>query len=109
MVWIYVRSSCWCCSWCNGFYRSFAKSIVETYTSLCEATSEGGSGSSIQANFGRKYGWFQSIYTLAKEDAAKIDDAVKLNVHRALLVLEYEKDKNRVEVALIKRAHNKNK
>jgi hypothetical protein len=46
---------------------------------------------------------------LAKEDAARIDEAVKLNVHRALLVLEYEKDKNNVEVALIKRAQNKNR
>jgi hypothetical protein len=46
---------------------------------------------------------------LAKEDAAKINDAVKLNVHQCLMVLEFEKDKNKVEVAMLRAAQNKNR
>jgi hypothetical protein len=46
---------------------------------------------------------------LAKEDPTKIDDAVKLNVHRALMVLEFEKDKNKIELAQMRAASNKNK
>ena len=56
---------------------------------------------------GRKWGWYQSLHTLAKEDPARINEATKLNVHTALMFLEYEKDKNKVETALIRSAQNK--
>ncbi len=90
------------------FFLSFREKITELYGGLfSEGIEEGGSSTSAQANFGQKWGWYQSIFTIAKEDAARIDEATRLPIHTCLMYLEYIKDKTNLENALIKRAHKK--
>ena len=87
------------------FFLSFRERVVESYDSLFGGSSEQGLDST--SNFGTKWGWYQSIFTIAQEDAAKIDQATKLPVHTCLMYLEYIKDKTKLENALIKKAYKK--
>ena len=90
------------------WFLSFREQITKLYAGLfTEATETEGTSTSAQANFGKKWGWYQSIFTIAQEDAAKIDQATKLPVHTCLMYLEYIKDKTTIENALIKKAYKK--
>jgi hypothetical protein len=55
------------------------------------------------AEFGIKWGWYQSIYGLAKGDIFKFESVTKLKLHKALLFLSFEASKNKLEANLIKR------
>ena len=90
------------------FFLSFREQITKLYSGLfTEGAEREGDSTTAQANFGKKWGWYQSIFTIAQEDAAKIDKATKLPVHTCLMYLEYIKDKTKIENALIKKAHRK--
>ena len=56
-----------------------------------------------EANFGVKWGWYQSLYGLAQKDVARFDTVTKLNVHQCLMYLAFEKEKTQIEKQLIKR------
>jgi hypothetical protein len=72
-----------------------------------EADVEGGSSTSMQANFGKKWGWYQSIHTLAQGDVRRIDEVTETSLHKCFMMLEYEKDKNKIENAMIKKSMRK--
>ena len=82
------------------FFLSFRKRIVETFDSLFGETTEGGFG--ISANFGAKWGWYQSIYAIAKGDVTKFNEITKLPIAQCLTWLEFEKEKNELENKMIK-------
>jgi len=87
------------------FFLSFRDKITDLYSGLfSEGNIEGGSATSMQANFSSKWGWYQSIHTLAQGDVRRIDEVTETSLHKCLMMLEYEKDKNRVENALIKKS-----
>ncbi len=54
------------------------------------------------AGFGREWGWYQSIYGLAKGDVRQFEHITKLNFHECLMYLAFEKEKNQLEAKLIK-------
>ena len=54
------------------------------------------------SNFGKKWGWYQSIYGIAKGDVTKYDDITKTNFHTCLLYLAFEKEKVELERKQIK-------
>ena len=62
----------------------------------------GGSATDAQANFGRKWGWFQSIHTLAQGDVRRFDEVTKTRVHECFMMLSFMKDKAEVEAKRIK-------
>jgi len=49
-----------------------------------------------------KWGFYQSVWGLAKGDVTRFDAVTKLNVHTCLLNLVFEKEKNELEKRLIK-------
>ena len=49
-----------------------------------------------RTNFTRKYGWYNSIYALSKGDITKFENITKLNIHKCLYYLSFEKRETRV-------------
>ena len=67
--------------------------------------SESGQGQLDGAtNFTRKYGWYNSIYALAKGDVTRFENITKLNIHKCLYYLTFEKEKQEIEKKLIKKS-----
>ena len=58
---------------------------------------------SAVSNFGAKWGWYQSIYALAKGDITRFENITKLGVHECLYALEFIKEKTEIEAQRIKR------
>jgi hypothetical protein len=58
-------------------------------------------------SFGIKWGWYQSIYALGKGDVRRFDEITRLNIHKCLMWLEFEKEKNDLEAKRIKKAYKK--
>jgi len=78
----------------NGVIDSYAGNLKE------------GSGEfdySIGANFGRKWGWYTSIYALAQGDVTKFESITRISIHQALMYLEFEKEKIDLEKKMIKK------
>ena len=59
-------------------------------------------GASHTQGFGKKWGWYQSIYALAKGDVRYIEEVTKLPFQQCFLWLEFEKDKNDIEAKMLK-------
>ena len=73
------------------FFFDFNQRLTELYPELYQ--SGGGSQSQAIANFGKKWGWYSSIYQLAQGDIFRFDDVAKLPLHKALLMLSFEAEK----------------
>jgi hypothetical protein len=56
----------------------------------------------LAANFGAKWGWYQSIYTLAKGDVLKFRSITETPIHQCMMYLAFEKEKLDLEHKLIK-------
>ena len=80
--------------------QRFFFTVVAAYDGLFGETAEGGLGST--ANFGAKWGWYQSIYGLAGGDPTKFKDVTKLSLFQCLTWLEFEKEKNELERRMLK-------
>lgn len=80
----------------------FREGIINDYPSLFGGGDEEGTGYSASENFGAKWGWYQSIYTLAGGNALKFDEATSLPIHQALTYLAFEKEKLELEARQIK-------
>lgn len=81
----------------------FKQRVVTNYPEIFSTGDEGGTDFSATSNFGRKWGWYQSIYGLAKGDVTKFDTVTKLNVHKSLMYLAFEKEKIELEKSMIKK------
>ena len=55
------------------------------------------------SQFSRKWGWYQSIYGLAKGDITRLEDITKLGMHECFMMLSFMKDKNEMEAKQIKK------
>ena len=82
------------------FFLQFRQRLEQDYAGLFETTGEGDLTS--VSNFGTKWGWYQSIYALAKGDITRYKDITKLNMHECLYALEFIKEKNELEQNQIK-------
>ena len=89
-----------------GFFISFRDGISESYVELYTESSEGGEHNvSSEGNFGAKWGWYQSIYGLAQGDVRRFDEITALPLHQCLTFLAFEKEKNELEAAMIKKQY----
>ena len=82
------------------FFLEFRNRLIDSYDELFG----GGTSRSLDGttNFGRKWGWYQSIYGLSQGDIRRFEDITKLNVHKCFMMLSFMKDKNELEAKQIK-------
>jgi len=62
-------------------------------------------GFNDEAQFGKRWGWYSSIYALAQGDVRRFDSISKLPLRQCLTYLTFEKQKSDLEMKLIKRAN----
>tara|TARA_R110000796_G_scaffold225990_1_gene342456 strand:- start:477 stop:731 length:255 start_codon:yes stop_codon:yes gene_type:complete len=62
----------------------------------------GGPNLDAASNFTNKWGWYNSIYGLAKGDITRFENITKLNVHECFMMLSFMKDKAEAESKKIK-------
>jgi len=74
----------------------FKQRVATNYPELFESRNEENEFGAT-AGFGRKWGWYSSIYGLAQKDVTKFDKITKLNVHQCLMYLAFEKEKIQLE------------
>ena len=86
-----------------GFFLSFKQRVNANYPELFTQGIAEQTDYSAEGSFGSKWGWYQSVYGIAKGDATKFDEVTKLNVHECLMYLAFEKDKVELEKKLIKK------
>ena len=72
---------------------------------LSKAMLNSGYNISSEDGFGEKWGWYQSIYTLAKGDVRRFDEVTELALHHCLTFLMFEKEKNELEAKMIKKQY----
>jgi len=93
-----------------SFFLSFRDGIVDSYPELYTESaenSEEGYNVSSGGGFGEKWGWYQSIYALAKGDVRRFDEVTELELHKCLTFLMFEKEKNELEAEMIKKQYKK--
>ena len=83
------------------FFLEFKQRINDTYTELFQS---GGGESQLtaKANFGRKWGWYSSLYGLCKGDVLQLNNVTKQPIHKCLMFLSFEKDKIETETRMLK-------
>ena len=89
------------------FFLRFRDGVTESYSDLYTEKSDGGTDLSAQANFGSKWGWYQSIYALAGGDVLKFDEVTQSPLFKCLTYLTFEKEKNELEAMMIKKAYKR--
>jgi hypothetical protein len=77
--------------------------LHERYDELFGGGGEQGSTTTSTAGFGKKWGYYQSIYTLCNGDITKFENVTKLNVNFCLTMLAFKKDKAMIEDNNIKK------
>ena len=90
------------------FFLRFRERVVDSYPELYgtgdeEATTD----LTAQGSFSSKWGWYQSIYALAKGDVLKFDEVTSQGLYKCLNYLVFEKEKNQLEAQMIKNAYKK--
>ena len=79
----------------------FRKRIIDSYAYLFGTADkdeqEDTNEFSEQAQFGKQWGWYQSIYALAKGDVTKFDEVTRMGLLKCLTYLTFEKQKNEIE------------
>lgn len=62
---------------------------------------------SEQSQFGKQWGWYQSIYAVAKGNILEFDRVTKQPLVKALTFLTFEKQKTEIEIRQIQKQQNK--
>jgi hypothetical protein len=79
----------------------FRKRIIDSYAYLFGAADkdeqEDGNEFSEQAQFGKQWGWYQSIYALAQGDVTRFDTVTGYRLTQCLTYLTFEKQKQEIE------------
>jgi hypothetical protein len=79
----------------------FRKRITDGYDSLFRIgdidESQGIGDFSEGTQFQKQWGWYQSIYALAKGDVCKFDEVTRMGLLKCLTYLTFEKQKNEIE------------
>lgn len=85
-------------------FLHFRERLIEKYDKLF-GNESGSAEYSDQAQFGKRWGWYSSIYALAQGNVRRFDEVSKLPITQSLTWLTFEKEKTEIEMKLI----NKNK
>jgi hypothetical protein len=79
----------------------FRKRVTNGYPELFREGDEEGSEPvndfSETTQFAKRWGWYQSIYALAKGDVTRFDEVTELRLTKCLTYLVFEKQKNDIE------------
>jgi len=79
----------------------FRKRIIDSYAYLFGTADkdekEDGNEFSEQAQFGKQWGWYQSIYALAQGDVTRFDTVTGYRLTQCLTYLTFEKQKQEIE------------
>ncbi len=86
----------------RGFFLSFSDKIVQLYDGLYTQRASAEAGRSDGRAFGKKWGNYQAIFTLAGEDVRRIGEVTELPVHQCLMYLEFIKEKSELEERMLK-------
>jgi hypothetical protein len=81
--------------WISEFFFEFTKRLIDLYPDLYDAGDNEHTQDSkfdSSSNFGRKWGLYGTIATLAGNDPTKFDSVTRLNVHECLTYLSYKRD-----------------
>jgi hypothetical protein len=81
----------------------FRSRIIEKYDGLFGT--EQADEFSETAQFGKRWGWYSSIYALSQGDVRRFDEITQLPINQCLTFLSFEKQKNELEIKMI----NKNR
>lgn len=84
------------------FFLEFRKRIVSSFADLFRDGGE--TDYSARAQFGKKWGWYSSIYQLAKGDIRNFDAITRTPIRQALTYLTFEQEKQRIENNEIKKS-----
>jgi hypothetical protein len=91
----------------------FRKRIITGYNQLFNDSNSDEQGFqsdfSEQTQFGKQWGWYQSIYGLAKGDITKFDVVTGYKLTQCLTYLTFEKQKTEIEQRQINKHLNKNR
>ena len=92
---------------CASFFLEFRKGVVGGYYYLFgkDDESENENDFSEEAQFNRQWGWYQSIYQLAKGDITRFDEVTDIELFTALNFLTFEKQKTQIEINQLKKAN----
>ena len=90
---------------CYDFFLEFKDRIVESYPELFQEGFGGESDFGATANFGRKWGWYQSIFALASGNIERFENITKLKATKCLTMLAFMKEKNDLEAKQIKKMY----
>ena len=83
------------------FFVEFRSRIVNNYDELFGQSGE--RSLDRTSVFNKKWGWYQSIYALAKGDIRRFENITKLKMHECFMMLSFMKDKNELEAKQIKK------
>jgi hypothetical protein len=87
----------------------FRKRAIDSYPVLFgeQDDQEEQNDFSETTQFGKQWGWYQSIYQLAKGDITKFERVTETGLFECLTMLTFEKQKSEIETRQIKRAHER--
>jgi len=87
----------------------FRKRTIDSYPVLFgkQDDEEEQNDFSETTQFGKRWGWYQSIYQLAKGDITKFDRVTEQGLFECLTMLTFEKQKIDIENRQLKRAHER--
>ena len=85
-----------------GFFLQFRDRVIDGFPELFGDGDRESQDLSPQGGFGAKWGWYQSIYGLAKGDITKFDEVTAEPLYKCLMYLVFEKEKNQLEAKMIK-------
>ena len=83
------------------FFLDFRKRTLDGYSDLFG----GGSGEdeySSQSQFGKRWGWYTTFYSLAQGDVRRFDAVGRLPLYQCLTFLSFEKHKQETENKILK-------
>ena len=84
-----------CCIEFYTFFLSFRNGIIDNYAELFGGS--GGDEFSAISQFNKKWGWYQSVFSLSQGDIGRFKNITQLNVHECLYALSFMKEKADLE------------
>jgi hypothetical protein len=87
------------------FFLRFREGITGSYTEIFGATTQERGYATARDAFAKKWGWYQSIYALAKGDVRNFNTVTELPLYQCLNYLAFEKEKIDIEQQELKKAY----
>ena len=87
----------------------FRKRVIDSNVGLFgeQDDQEAENDFSETTQFGQRWGWYQSIYQLAKGDITKFEQVTSTGLFECLTLLTFEKQKSEIEIRNLKRQHER--